>query len=93
MKIVFSYNDRYLIDESSIKDVFSVRSLFDAIEKECIANNHSLDVYVLNYNHRNTFLGTGYISKKGDFLGFNISSYGFGVLKDLLSDEDYDLPF
>ncbi len=92
MKIGFSFNDRYSIDESSFEDVFSVRHLFDVLEKECIAKNHSLDVYVINHHDRNTFLGTGYISKKGDFLGFNISSYGFGVLKDLLSDEDYDLP-
>ncbi len=93
MRVAFSYNDRYSIDESSIEDVFTVRSLFDIIEKECIAKNHSLDVYLLNYHDRNTFLGTGYISKKGDFIGFNISSYGFGVLKDLLYDEDNDLPF
>lgn len=93
MKVAFSYNDRYSIDDSSIKEVFSVRYLFDLIEKECIAKNHSLNVYIINNHDRNNFLGTGYISKKGDFLGFNISSYGFGVLKDLLSDEDFDLPF
>lgn len=93
MKVAFSYNDRYAIDESFIVDVISVRYLFDAIEKQCIVQNHSLDVYVINYHGRNIFLGTGYISKKGDFLGVNISSYGFGVLKDMLFDEDNDLPF
>ncbi len=93
MRVAFSYNDRYSIFESSIVDVFSVRYLFDVIEKECKAKQHSLDVYAINDNDRNSFIGTGYISKKGDFLGFNISSYGFGVLKDLFSNEDYDLPF
>ena len=91
MRIGFSYNDRYTLIESSIEDIFSVRSLFDIVEKECKAKQHSLDVYAINVNDRNSFLGTGYISKKGDFLGFNISSYGFGVIKDLLFDED--LPF
>lgn len=93
MKVAFSFNDRYSIDESSIANVFTLRYLFDVIEKECKAKQHSLDVYVVYENDMNTFLGTGYISKKGDFLGFNISSYGFGVLKDLLSDEENDLPF
>lgn len=92
MRVAFSYNDRYAIDESSIVDVFSIGYLFDLIEQECIAQNHSLDVYVINYKDRNSFLGTGYISKKGDFLGFNISSYGYGVIKDFCWDSD-DLPF